>query len=494
VKESMWWIKEGYYSFKPGRDGYPYSGHVIQYYRERKIIDGRAMTQKDVAKILNIAERSVSALENDTVGLDSFNRRMQLVVALDIPPILLRLDHDYISDKGKQQSPGQVVKEYRKKRKKDDGSWWTQMDLAEVLGLSEKSVQSLESLDRGLDSISRRELLIRILDIPPTLLGLDACYFFGEKQSLEISKPRIPKQVTLDQKKIVKYTRLISMFWNNHYVNDTMESCEEAKKIIQILRSLHPYVNNDQQLQIRDLLCQYHQLVSNLARDQGYFEMSLEHAHFAVRLAERSENNELMAAALYRRGLTYFDQGNHIAAAQDLQNALPYADHARFQLKGMVYMEAGRFQSYVAQSAIEKVTAQKFLDQTEYLVRQKNLEDDAGYVKLDQGRYHIGRSATLIVQSYAKKAIEELDYADDLTAPDLVRRHAYIDILRARAYFDQKNYALATHIALNAASACLNINSVSNIADIARLHVSLKQTAFGSSPDVAKLGMIFYSK
>src|SRR6266516_5050214 len=496
VKDHDWWIQEGYYPFQAGEDGYPYSGQVVQCYREKKIVDNVPITQKGLAKILNISERSVSALENKNVGLDSFRRRVQLVIALDIPPILLRLDSASVLGEGKQQHLGHIVKQYRKKRKKDDGRSWTQADLAEVLGLSKKSVQALESFDVGLDSTSRRELLIRVLDIPPVLLGLDAGYFFERKRILVFAEPRIPKQVTIDQEKITKYALLVPTYWNMHYISNSLisGSIAQIRKIIQKLRGMLPYVNSDQQQQIRDLLCHYHQLATDLARDQRYLEMSLEHAHLAIRLAERSENNELMAAALYRRGLAYFDSGNLSEAAQDLTNALPYARHARFQLKGMVYMEAGRFQSHVAHSDMEKTTAQKLLDPTERIVRKKKLEDDAGYVKLNEGRYHIGRAATLITLHHSTQALEVLDDADRLTTPDMVRRHAYIDILRARAYFTQGDFAHATQLALDASSPCFNINSVSNIADITRLHSSLKQTSFGNSPEVARLGILLSSK
>ena len=140
------------------------------------------------------------------------------------------------------------------------------------------------------------------------------------------------------------------------------------------MRSLVAYVNEHHQQQIKELLCHYHQLALDVARDQGDFGTALAHAHLAITLAKRTQNNELLAAALYRRGLTYFDMGNLSAAANDLGSALPYARYARPQLLGMVSMEAGRFRAHLAQSCVDKLQACRLLDQTESILRKVSLK------------------------------------------------------------------------------------------------------------------------
>lgn len=58
-----------------------------------------------------------------------------------------------------------------------------------------------------------------------------------------------------------------------------------------------------------------------------------------------------------------------------------------------------------------------------------------------------------------EKALEELDDADRLTKIEQIRRHAYIDILRARAYFLKGAFDFATQLALGALQICLSIHS-----------------------------------
>ncbi len=488
LKDRYWWVNDGFPPFEAGDDSYPVVGQVIHHYRLHKTVDGRPLKQCDLANMLGISERSLWAMEHVNEGLDSFKRRVELAGLLDIPPILLKLDASTLS--ASYGHPGQIVREYRKKKKKENGTTWTQADLAEVLNLSEKSVRSMENQDVGLDSVSRREALVKILAIPPTLLGLDACHLFEKKTSYQSPVVYLPKQSSLDQQKLRTYQLLVPSFWENHYASSTSDSVQEIEKAIRDLHAIAPYVSDHHEEQVKELLCQYHQLALNFARDQGDFETALDHADRAIILAEKIEHSEFLAAALYRRGLMHFDMGNLAAAAHDLAQALPSARSARPQLKGMVYMEAGRFHAHMARSNTDRLYASKLLDQTEKVVQQGSLEDDVGYVKLDRGRYHIGRAATLLALHSPDRAFEELDSADRLTRPEHLRRHAYINILRARAYYAKRQFDFATELAIDALKTCLAIHSESNIADIAQLHALLGQTSFGHSPLVVQLGMM----
>lgn len=487
-----WWVNEEYYPFLPGMDGYPCPEEVIWYYRKQKIVNGIPWTQADLAKALDISEKSAWSMENHNGGLNSFDRRAKLVNILNIPPVLLKLDACSLSSNQQAQRPGQVIKEYRIKKKKDDGSSWTQKDLATLLKISEKSVRSMENHDVGLDSLARRELLITILDIPPTLMGLDELHLFEKPPLAKPAKPRLATHITLNQQKLTRYQMSIPSIWEAQYSGSV--SLKAVEKVIHDLRNRVAYVTVSQQERIRELLYHYHQLALDIARDQGDLETALAHADLSITLAQKLENKEFLAAALYRRGLTHFDRGNFPAAACDLGDALPLASHVRSQLKGMVYMEAGRFHAYIAQSNIDKLHARKLLDQTELIVRRDQLENDGSYVKLDSGRYHIGKAATLIVLQHPEEALEELDLADRLTKPEHLRRHAYIDILRARAYFAQGEFSSATDLAFDALRTCLAIHSESNIVDIEKLHSLLSQTSFGNSLAVVQLGLMLRSR
>jgi len=68
--------------------------------------------------------------------------------------------------------PGQVIRHFRQLKRKADGKFWTQRDLAQVLGKQDLAVREMELRDIGLNDITRRRLLTELFDIPPILLGL----------------------------------------------------------------------------------------------------------------------------------------------------------------------------------------------------------------------------------------------------------------------------------------------------------------------------------
>src|SRR5579883_591352 len=225
-----------------------------------------------------------------------------------------------------------------------------------------------------------------------------------------------------------QYHEQVPLHWDGFFTIPEQSAIPAIEAVILHLQRLSPYANTSQQEIIQTLLCQYHQLAADQFRDRGQIDKALKHGNLAIYFAEHLRHVELLAAALYRRGLTYFDAGQIDAASRDLNDALPFARISRPQLKGMVSMEAGRFLAHLARSKRDEVEATCLLDQTEHIVGQGYLEADAGYVKLNQGRYHIGRAATLLALKHPQEALKELQVAERLTPTEYQRRHAYINI------------------------------------------------------------------
>jgi tetratricopeptide (TPR) repeat protein len=351
------------------------------------------------------------------------------------------------------------------------------------------ATQDILEVVRGLEGDimdqRRRQLLQQLLG------GIGATSLTA-RISASYSSPAfsVPQQITKIPGQLEHYQQQLSAYWDGYFTSPGESAITAIETAIDDLQSMSPYANALSG-SIQELLCQYHQLAADQFRDRGRFSAAFEHGHLAVYLAEQMRNVELLAAALYRRGLTYFDAGQIDAAFRDLSEALPFAKISRVQLKGMVYMEAGRFQAYLARSEQDHVQAMNLLDQTAHIVYGgERLEPDAGHVKLNQGRFHIGRAATLLALQQPRQAEGELCLAEQLTPAEYQRRHAYIKILRARSYFSQKKFEQATHLALEAFHLCLTVYSESNIADILRLHKELSHSPFAESPSFLQLGSL----
>src|SRR5579875_954895 len=126
----------------------------------------------------------------------------------------------YSFERGKDgfPRPGQVVKYYRKAKRKDNGKSWTQKDLAIALGISEQAVRDLENRDVGMDSYDRRRFLADLFAIPPMLLGIVSLE--------ELLKSKENKKLVMSQtnnaanKPVVdtaEYQQALLQFWGQNH-------------------------------------------------------------------------------------------------------------------------------------------------------------------------------------------------------------------------------------------------------------------------------------
>src|SRR5437764_1290847 len=84
----VWWVELGYPPFDRGKGGFPRTGQIVKHYREQNLDEsGKALTQGDLARLLNITEQAVGNLESRDASMDADRRRF-LCKFLGIPPIL----------------------------------------------------------------------------------------------------------------------------------------------------------------------------------------------------------------------------------------------------------------------------------------------------------------------------------------------------------------------------------------------------------------------
>jgi tetratricopeptide (TPR) repeat protein len=263
---------------------------------------------------------------------------------------------------------------------------------------------------------------------------------------------------------------------------------EDIARWIRHLRALVADAGEHRRQRIVELLCRYDQLATWIAHDQRDYPLAFGHANRAVKLATAAGNPELIAASLFRRGRTHLEQGDFAAAVADLDAALPHAQRARPQLKGLVLLAAGHARAHVAASATESLQAVAVLDQASRIVRRGGLEDDESFVKLSAGRYHLDRAGALLALRRPEDALDELSLADRGIGPDQTRRHAYINVLRAQAYTNMNEMSVATAAAEDALLVSKALKSGINVARIVSIHAQLSRSKYGNSPQVARLG------
>jgi tetratricopeptide (TPR) repeat protein len=378
---------------------------------------------------------------------------------------------------------GQVVRHYRVLKQ------WSPAQLGEALGKTARWVQAMEHDNTVPEAISRRRALATILGIPPMLLGLatiESMIHVEPTRSQAAEKTR----AKVDQTTIDQYNDFLRLYWELDYTSSARESQDDIRRWIRHLRALIPDAIDGQRRQLVDLLCRYDQLATWIARDQRDYGTAFGHSNRAVKFAQSTGNVELLAAALFRRGRTYLEQGDIASAVTDLDAALPYAQRARPQLRGLVLLAAGHAHAHAATSAGDIARALDLLDQAARIVRRGGLEEDESYVKLNTGRYHLDRAGALIALHRPEDAHDELDLAERGIGPEQTRRHAYINVLRAQAYADMREFQIAAAVAEDVVGSSRALHSSINIARLAETHHQLADSKYGNSPQIARLGAL----
>lgn len=465
-----WWIDRGYHSFDAGRDGYPLPGQVVKFYRKRK-----GATQKSLAHELHRSLNAVRSMQNQGTGLDSVSLRYRLAALYNIPPALLGLAEQVSTD-----HPGEIIKRYRKLKKKNNGKSWTQLDLADALEITDKAVRDMENNNAGLDSITRRRILSDMLKIPPALLGLAA---LDALIPTTTEKMRIPEQPDFQS-----FSLALPSYWEKHLSSTAKEDIDTLLLKIGLLHDAVLYVKGEDKNTVIELLSRYHILVAFIVDDHPQFQSAILHLNRAAILAQSLGNKELYAAALYRRGNALFVQGNTAAAMRDYSLSLENA--VSEQLKGALLLKLGQAQAKAALNQKEFSSALKTLDKGGLIAQRGGFGSDEHFLRLRVDRYHLDKASALIHSPIASlrfpnEALDELIYA---AGPDVTCRSAYNNILQARAYIEKGWYPVAASLAEDALPMVKSIQSEVNIARINSIHMDLSRSSYGNSPDVARLG------
>jgi transcriptional regulator with XRE-family HTH domain len=292
-----WWIEIGYSPFEEGKGGFPRTGQVVKHYRENKIDDaGNAWTQKRLAEVLAVTEKTIWEIENRDASL-GFDRRQQLCQLLALPPFLLGIrtrgeieslveEHQAkhstslagpsspssaawwvelgypVFETGKDgffPRTGQVIKHYRALKADHKDKPWTQRLLAQTLGLTDQAIWDLENRDIGMD-FERRQFLSDLFLIPPVLLGIITVEEINKRvEEHRAAYPTTPVVSTASRitrklrLHVQEYTALLEDYWTT-FISDPVHLC--MTNVFSSMDALYrelPHVRDKKPIQ--ELLC-----------------------------------------------------------------------------------------------------------------------------------------------------------------------------------------------------------------------------------------------
>lgn len=348
---------------------------------------------------------------------------------------------------------GQVITEYRIRR-----GFQTQKALAIALGYSERTIQELEgsmNLDAP-DSIERRMVLARLLQIPPCLLALDWRFMAYKDNTVDQESPFADMVGLMEEDTYEFYDDLLAVGWESTYKGGSPQTATRITKRLHKLEKLTEHTPPPEQEAWLSLLCRYYQLSTRFARDRVDTSVALNHSQKAIDLANTLKDNELIAASHFRRIRVYMDLYEFVKklpGSQQSQQATQYLDLARFDVnEALKYVERVRnplkSNIYLIAAEVNSLYAQdnkKLQDQCDtwqkkvanMVYREKgHYEDDGTFLKMNITAVHHERAKTLMKFSNRKGALREarseLNTAWKTLTPDLTIWRVNLHITEAQ--------------------------------------------------------------
>jgi transcriptional regulator with XRE-family HTH domain len=336
---------------------------------------------------------------------------------------------------------GQVVAYYRKKR------GFTQRGLAIALGKDERTIQLIEA-SMNIDSFERRQLLAKLLRIPPVLLALDARFFNYSGSQVIGANTQEPNQLEIEGDTYVLYRQILHLIWKQPGYDPFL--AQQIDMHVSKLKTIVKKQPNCEKERWQDLLCQYYHLATRIKQHAMQKDQALQYAQLAVELATEMDNVELVANSLFRRARMYMEhstltlepygQQQYWRKAQtDAEGALSHIEHIGDALKGNIYLIAAEVNALFA-SNDGKLRSQCLDWQTKVgnILYRGPLEDDGSLTRLNKPALHHEQAKILLQFGRVRDARDVINRTWKSLSPPQASLRTYIYLTEAKIFMAEK--------------------------------------------------------
>lgn len=486
---SPWWMSYG--KFLPDTSGlYPQASQVMAWYRERA-----GWSREQLAVAMGLGESAVYKAEYEGRGLDRVTRRRQICTLLQIPPVLLGLcaapsgDAWWVDDyepwpAGPDGWPhaGAVIKWYR--RAKD----WTQVQLAEALGVQELTVRNMENKGLKLDSITRRRAVSFLLGVPALLLGLDAEHMPSQSASVaSLSQPSTSQLLSLGKAQTIQ-----ARLWSGYYTGHLQEKVPQVRKLLMQIDDVllqAPKAEIPAWLEVQSLGYQW---LGNVLRDADP-RWVLAYNQKAVEQARNVGNADLLSIALLRQIESAYWLG-HDEQAVKLAQVFVHTQEADPVLSSGRAIASARVLALAVNDQADRSQVLRLVEQCQTFGNSYSINNTPETCM----RHHV--EVLLNLSSSARDRARLLSQASDLLDhiervdpfQDDIRRKVAMLMVCARVALARKEYDHATIYALDAWPLVRELQSWRYLPKFTEIYRALLQSSYAGSPQVARLGLLLF--
>ena len=403
---------------------------------------------------------------------------------------------DFDAGSGIYPHMGQVIASYRLKR-----GFRTQQDFAIALNYSKRTVEELEGTVNlnSPDSIDRRQVIAKLLRIPPALLALDWRFMVYDQNNSGEGNTFADITQLLEDDTFTLYQNILRMgrgyLYNGgpSYIADIVD--ETVNKLSPIVRTM-PQIEQEPW---QELLCRYYQLSTSFALRRLNKKQTLHYVKQGISVANELRNGELLASAYYRRTRAYLDlrkaetsedekQKYLQRAKADIQTALSHIEQIGSVLKGNIYLIAAEVFALDANDTSTRKQCEQWQDKAATIAYRNEIDEDDTFLRLNATALHHEKSKTLLQFGRFREAHSELVTARRSLQPDLLTWHINLYLTEANIYMAQKDFESSAASALEAYKIAKVVQSPKDEVEVKRLFVSLKNLD-SSNPYVCNLGL-----
>ncbi|QBD81010.1 hypothetical protein EPA93_35595 [Ktedonosporobacter rubrisoli] len=360
------------------------------------------------------------------------------------------------------------------------------------------------------DSVERRMVLARLLQIPPALLALDWRFMAYQDNGVKQESPFADMFQLVEEDSYDFYDDLLAVGWESTYKGGSPQTAARISKRLQKLEQLSLHAPSIEREAWFSLLCRFYQLSTRFARDRIDTAVALNHSQKAIDLASELKDNELIASSHFRRIRVYLDlyefadklPGEQAKAAHyldlarfDANTALEYAGQVRNPLKSNIYLIAAEVNSLYA---IDNRKLQDLCDAWQRKVanmvyRDKGkYEDDGTFLKTNITAVHHERAKTLMRFKQRKGALKEarneLNTAWKTLTPDLMIWRVNLHITEAKLNLLERDIEGSAQAGLEAYKIASVMQTRNEVEKVKNLYLDL-QTSAPNNGHVCNLGL-----
>ena len=389
---------------------------------------------------------------------------------------------------------GEVISDYRKKR------YRTQDEFAIAAGVDKRTVQEWETVIMIVD-IGRRILIARLLAIPPSLLGLTWHQVYNHEQGDDVH-PLEAMIEMVEEDAFYTYEDILLLGWECVYKGGAPQIAYRVNRRLRKLQELVTKVPSADKEAWKALQCRFFHLSGSIAQHRPMYEgQALEHFTAAIHLAnELDDGKELVAASHFHRADAYKQQGNGVAAKDDITAALALVDHAGPTMKGNIYLHAADiYGQFAGSSQTEQSQCKAWQDKVANMLYKGVAEENETFLKLNLAAVNHEKAKLMLhfnqsddTHALSQKVGEairgKLTAALNAVPDTLTIWKMFFYLTEARLYLAQHDVEGCAKIGKEALKIATIVTSAKGINEVKLLYADLGGKG-SNNPYVANLGV-----